>query len=127
MEKDELFDKKSQVKPTAQNYILLSIPVIGVFYAMFRMLFVVNKQFNQEKSFYGKGFWKLWFNCIFVMLAAAISCIPFYVVFYFISKLEIAVLTVLFVLLIFISLGFAMYFFTNYVVNKSRHTNNEQE
>lgn len=107
-------------KITVKNYILLSIPVVSTFYAMFRMLFLISEHFDSIGNFFGKKFWKFWFSCMLIMLASFLISSPLYIVTHLLSSLNSEVLLIIFSLLIFISWGYSIYFLTNYVIKKTK-------
>lgn len=108
-------------KPSLGKYIILSLPVVGQFYAMFRMLFLLNEHYDAPWSFFSKRLWKSCLSCGFIMLTALIINTPLFILLSFIAKAENNILLIIFSLLIFISIGFWIYFLTNYVIKRSKY------
>ena len=111
----------------AKDIILLALPVIGIFYAMFRMLFVISKHFDSRRSFFGLRFWKFWFSCAFIMLTSALVCSPIIIGYLFMIKFESITLIIIFALLLSVAYGFCAYFLTDLVIKKTKPVNNEEK
>lgn len=125
-----LDDEKAQIsvvetkKMATRNYMLLSIPVVGAFYAMFRMLFLISEHFDSTWSIFGKRFWKFWSSCTLIMVVSLFVSSPLYIAAYLILPLNNRALFTVFILLFFILWGYSVYFITNYVIRATKSINN---
>lgn len=130
----EINEQPIETKLTTEKAILLSIPVVSTFYALFRMLFSLSKHFgHSRRNGFNSKFWKMWFSGVIVGLTS--MAIAFFVPAYFIYHLILQntnanpeILNTVLGLGASIIWGFSAYFLTNLVLKKTKpHTDTKKQ